>query len=226
MTQHNYPTEYMVHGISSETLRGNENTIYSPVWFVESDGSYFWTFQKSWTQDDLREIIEEDTDFIYFLKEPERVSLREGESVYLAGSDFMTNIRYLIDSGDVKVSMNAWEPISNGYYIAAMTSAAFSAFIERLCLELWEIVEKFLTDRNAELKGTALKAFDTYNAISFYSAEDKRELSLRKAMVYLYTEDADLLKIESYLSVEFDKFFDTTKVFHSAAKQRLDALQQ
>jgi hypothetical protein len=226
MIHYNYPKEYMIHGISSEMLRGNENTIYSPVWFAESDDSYLWTYEKAWTRDNLRELRKEDVDFVYFLKESERVSLNEGETVYLAGYEFMDKILSFVKSGDIKFSVSAWEQISNGYYISVMTPAAFSAFIEHLCLELWKIVEKFLIDGNDESKVTAMEAFDAYTAIAFYSAEDKKELSIRKAMVYMHIKDTDMLHIESYLSVNLDQFFDTTELFQTVVCQRLNALEQ
>lgn len=226
MTHHNYPKEYMVHGVSSEMLRGNENTIYSPAWFVAFHGSYAWTYETSWTHDDLRKIKNGDTDFIYFLNESERVPLNEGESVYFAGNEFMSKILSFIESGDIKFSVSAWEQISYGYYISTMTASAFNAFAERLCLDLWEIVEKFLAGDISVSKETAMEAFVAYTAICFYSAEHKKELSIRRAMVYLRTEDADMLKIESHLSVYLDAFFDTIELFQNAAKRRLDALQE
>lgn len=226
MTQNNHANEYMVHGVSSEMLRGNEDTIYSPAWFVEVNGSYFWSFAKSWTCDTLREIKKGEEVFIHFLEESERVPLNEGELVYLAGREFMTKILSLIIVGEIKLSVRAWKQLSNGYYITTMTSAAFSAYAQRLSLDLWEVVEKFLGDENAELKDMATDAFDAYTAIAYYSAEDKREQSLRRAMFYMLLGDAQMLELETRLSVEFDKFFDTTELFLSAVEQRLDDLKK
>lgn len=226
MTHHNYPKEYTVHGVSSEMLRGNEDTIYSPAWFVESNGSYFWTWKKSWTHDDLRKVNSGDESFIYFFKESERVPLNEGESVYLAGSEFMDKILSFIKSGDIKFSVSAWEQISYGYYISTMTASAFSAFAESLCLDLWEIVENFLTEGKSADKAKAVAAFDAYTAICFYSADDKKEQGIRRAMVYTRLGDAELLELESHVSVQLDEFFDTTELFHNAVTQRLDALHE
>lgn len=207
-------------------LRGNEDTIYSPAWFVESNGSYFWTWEKLWTHESLRKVNNGDESFIYFLKESERVPLNEGESVYLAGSEFMDKILSFIESGDIKFSVTAWEQISYGYYISTMTASAFSAFAERLCLDLWEIVEKFLTNGNPADKTKAAAAFDAYTAICFYSADDKKEQSIRRAMVYTRLGEADLLELESHVSVQLDEFFDTTERFYNTVSQRLDALQE
>lgn len=226
MTHHNHANEYMVHGVSYELLRGNEDTMYSPVWFIESDGSYYWTREKSWTKENLRKVNNIDEEFIYFFQESERVPLSEGEIVYLAGNEFMNKILSFVESGSIEFSMGAWKEISNGYYVSAMTQDAFHAFAESLCLNLWAIVETYLTDTNSVSKDIAMDAFDAYSAISFYSSETKRELSVRRAMVYLCNDDADRLKVESYLSVDFDKFFDTAALFHNAAAQRLDALKQ
>lgn len=226
MTHHNHTNEYMVHGVSGEMLRGNEDTIYSPAWFVEVNGSYFWSFEKSWTRESLREIKKGEDVFIYFFEESERVPLSEGELVYLAGGDFMTKILSFIEAGEIDLSVSAWKQISNGYYIAAMPSAVFSAYAERLSLELWAIVEKFLVDGNAELEAMATDAFEAYTAIAYYSADDKKEQSIRRAMFYTLVGDASMLELETRLSVEFDKFFDTPELFQSAAEHRLDALQQ
>jgi hypothetical protein len=226
MTHHNHANEYMVHGVSCEMLRGNEDTIYSPAWFVDVNGSYFWSFEKSWTRESLREIKKGEDVFIYFLKESERVPLNEGELVYLAGEEFMTKVLSFIEAGEIDLSVSDWKQISNGYYIATMPSAVFSAYAERLSLDLWAIVEKFLVDGNAELKDMATDAFDAYTAIAYYSAEDKKEQSLRRAMFYMLLGDANMLELETRLSVEFDQFFDTTELFRSAVEQRLDALQQ
>lgn len=221
----NHPAEYTVHGVSAEMLRGNENTIYSPAWFVEVNGSYFWSFAKSWTHESLREVKRGEEEFIYFLEESERVPLKEGELVYLAGRDFMVKILSFVIAGEIKLSVRGWKQLSNGYYMATMTPAAFSAYAERLSIGLWEIVEKFLVDGNAESKDMAADAFDAYTAIAYYSADDKKEQSIRRAMFYMFLGDAPMLELETRLSVEFDTFFDTTELFQNAAKQRLDALQ-
>jgi hypothetical protein len=207
-------------------LRGNENTTYSPAWFVEVNGSYFWTWEQAWTHDSLRKVNRGDEDYIYFLEESDRIPLNAGETVYLAGGEFMDKILSLIDSGDIKFSINAWAEISNGYYISAMTAGAFHAFAERLCLDLWEIVEKFLMGGDAELKENAAEAFDAYTAICFYSSDDKKEQSMRRAMFYTRLRDADMLEMEAYVSVRLENFFDTTELFHMTVNERLNELQK
>lgn len=222
----NHPREYTVHGVSAEMLRGNEDTIYSPAWFVEVNGSYFWTWEQAWTHENLRKVNRGDEDYIYFLEESQRIPLNEGETVYLAGGEFMEKILSLINSGDITFSMDTWEQISNGYYIAAMAPAAFHAFAERVCLDLWQIVETFLVDGDPELKEKAEVAFDAYSAICFYSSEGKKEQSMRRAMFYTRLNDADKFEMESYVSIHLDYFFDTPELFQRIVNQRLNALQQ
>lgn len=218
-------TEYMVHGVSAEMLRGNENTIYSPAWFVEVNGSYFWSFEQSWTRESLRKIRRGEEEFIYFLEETERVPLQEGELVYLAGRDFMVKILSLIAVGEIKLSVSAWKQLSNGYYIVTMTPAEFSAYAERLAMGLWKTVEKFLIDGNSESKDRAADAFDAYTAIAYYSADDKKEQSIRRAMFYTFLGDAHMIELETRLAVEFDRTFDTAELFQTTVDERLKSLQ-
>ena len=222
----NHPREYTVHGVSAEMLRGNEDTIYSPAWFVDVNGSYFWTWEAEWTQENLRQIRNGEEEFIYFLPEAKRVPLHEGELVYLAGIEFMVKILSLLAVGAIKISIRPWKQLPNGYYIATMTPAAFSAYAEQLSMGLWNIVEKFLVDVSAEIKDMAVDAFDAYTAIAYYSGDDKKEQSLRRAMFYTTVGDAHRKELEARMAVEFEKSFDTTALFHAAVQQRLDALRQ
>lgn len=222
----NHPREYTVHGVSAEMLRGNEDTIYCPAWFVEIGGSYFWTWETDWTQENLRQVRNGEEEFIYFLPESERVPLHAGELVYLAGRDFMVKILSFLAVGEIKLSVRHWKQISNGYYIATMTPAAFSIYAEHLSMSLWNIVERFLIDASAETREMAADAFDAYTAIAYYSGDDKKEQSLRRAMFYTTVGDSHRKKLEARMAVEFEKSFDTTALFHAAVQQRLDALQQ
>ena len=223
MTIPDCPKPYLVHGVSTEMLRGNEGTVYSPVWFIESAGSYFWTFNKIWTREDLRQLNDGEEQFVCFFPETERVPLDEGEQVYLAGEEFMAKILSFVSSGDLDFAVENWRRTSTQYYVSVMTEPAFYAFIEGLCLDLWGIVEKFLGGR-AE-KDKAEQAFAAYNAISFYSTDSKEEQSIRKAMFHMHTGNSSMLSMECRLSVEFDNFFATDELFHKAAKRRLDALR-
>lgn len=226
MSEHPYPKKYLVGGVSAELIRGNENTIFTPVFFIIRDGKAFYaSHAKDWVESGLKPLAAMDEEYVCWFPDDERLGINEHEVVYLAGADIMRTLQGLVAEGLLNFSFSQWKELSIGYHGTVMTHAAYHAFAVSLKNKVWEILERYITDRPGQILTPAEDIFQAYSSLYIENA-DKKEIALNRGAYFMAMGNTKQLAFESFLATLGDgRIFSTEDAFLEASTQRLAAIK-
>lgn len=218
-------TKYPITAVSGELVRGNEWTVYSPVWFLEKDGEKFWTYKQPWTVEDLRKVDPWSADeYLWGFEEGASFEIREGECFYLMGPIIHQVLTKLIDGDVFTFSLHPWKPALHGYYGVVMTPAAFTALAKELSVKIWDVMTK-KKDDFLELEVSPENLYQAYRSFAHYAKIDKHLVAAQEGAFFKHFKDQHSYEIFTYLAVNIDGLYADKEEYTEAVEKVLQEME-
>lgn len=199
--------EYLITGVSSEMLNGNENTVYEPPFFFEYEGNHYWVANRRlhsghWEEESLRKLSNDEYDYVHWLDEEDYITIRPGQGFYLAGITVVQSIERLEKADMVDNPFKDWKRLKNGYSVGVMSPEQASKLFQAIVDECWEIVEDFLASGESAPNALQKDAFSVYDHLSYYAVKTEDDF-LRVGSYYMATNEENILRYMA-LTAHFD----------------------
>lgn len=199
--------EYMITGISSEMLNGNENTVYEPPFFFEHEGKHYWIRNRrnhvgQWNEESIQELPGYEYDYVHWLDEEDYVSIAPGKCFYLAGNALVQSVERLEAARMVMNPFRDWKRLRNGYSAGVMTPNGAAVMFQGIVDSLWKIVEEFLASGESMPTSLQKDAFNAYDHLSYYAVKTEDDF-LRVGAYYMAIEEEKILRYMA-LTAHFD----------------------
>lgn len=194
---------YLVVGISSEQLHGNEGTLYSPDIIVEIDGQRYYSPHQAFCFEDLKPLLESNRRYVTWLADDERFSIKQGQYVYLAGTKFLNLLGQVSEITPFSYDSQEWTQLSIGYSWAVMEDHLFRYRTQDIIRSLWIIIDDYLWSLEAppEYPSSLIKrVVAAYSQMMFWHS-NKRIAYENLGLYYYVVGDAKALNITSQLAL-------------------------
>lgn len=194
---------YLVVGISSEQLQGNEGTLYSPDIIVEIDSQRYYSAHQAFCFEDLKPLPESNRRYVTWLADSERFSIEQGQRLYFAGTKFLNLLGQVSEIAPFSYNPQEWTQLSIGYSWVVMEEHLFHYRTQDMIRSLWIIIDDYLwsLDTPPEYPPSLIKrVVAAYSQMMFWQS-NKRIAYENLALYYYAIGDTRSLDITSQLAV-------------------------